>query len=169
MAQSGFKGSGYTGTTSQIHITTFEVGPFPPRARLFDRAVLVAACTEFQVGARQFLVNQEYLAGPPEVQDIIPGIAPVPAPPAMEVLVWFTGFVIRDDLLMFAAELRTSEKLPTRARKLIGENLSKALKRLVGIIECRGGTPGDLVPAADLITEPVATTPPLAGPIPELP
>lgn len=158
MPEVPFKGAGYTGSVDQIHITKFEIGPFPPRARLFDRAVLVRECQKFQDAARAFLVCQEWLKVPPDTQEIIPEVLPVLEPkvkkPPMEVLVWASGFALNEGLLVFKVDVRSSEKMPTKARKMIGDSLSKALKVLIGTIERTGGVPGDIVPADILVTPP---------------
>jgi len=168
-----FSGAGYRGTTEQIHVNIFEAGPMPPRARLFSRAVIIEECEKFQATARQFLVNQEWNPKPVGTQELIPEAAaavPPEEPKApMEVLTWFCGFVVVDGLLMFRAEIRTSEKLPAKARKLIGETLSRGVKALTGVIERRGGTPGDIVPLQDIAPPVPPADPPATPPIPEIP
>lgn len=175
MANACFKGAGYTGELDTVFITRFEIGPMPPRARLFDRAVVVEECRKFQEVAHAFLVSQDWMKPPPDPQELIPEVVATTEPKEpcapMEVLIWFCGFVILDGAVVFRVEIRSSKKLPTKARKLVGDTLSKALKALVGIIERRGGCPGDLVPATDIA---VAAAPkeaplPMNPEIPEIP
>lgn len=162
MADASFKGAGYTGITHVLHINRFTFGPMPPRARLFDPDAQKKHCTEFHAAARKFLVSQDYLNEGPGVQELIPEIelTPAQAKKPMEVLVWFTGFAIQAGDVVFEVELRTSEKLPTKARKIIGDTLSRAFKACVGNIERSGGIPGDLVPAETLVTPKEPDTPP---------
>ena len=107
------------------------------------------------------VVGQDYLKEESTgIQEIIPGIEPVlpPEKKPMTVTVHHTGFTLRDGDVVFVAEIRTSEKLPTKARKAIAETLSRAFQALVGNIERQGGIPGDLASAQLLVTpvEPVA-------------
>jgi hypothetical protein len=176
MAATDFKGSGYTGAVSQIHITTFEIGPLPPRVRVFKREVVHDECFQFRDRAQEFLRSLSWLPEPPDRQETIPEIAPfIPekpeeAPP--EVTVWAADFKVTSKGLCFIVELRSSDKLPTNARKRIGAALVKDMKALTGHIECHGGTPGDVVPATELVT---ATASPEVAPvnvsteIPEIP
>ena len=174
MARIPFKGSGYTGEQDVIFVTKFVVGPMPPRARLFDPVVLKAACKEFHEAAQSYLACQDYLKEGPPAQSLIPEVV-LPDPlklqkPPMECLTWFTGFRLLNNELVFEAEVRTSEKLPTKARKAIGDTLSRSFKALIGNIERKGGVPGDLAPAETLVTpKPPDQAPGANSEIPEIP